>query len=315
MKKYFKLGTALAFSVLLNLTPTLITNVKAEEQKNSSNIAETINDNEVYYQNQLNLDDSSIIEEEPLEVKEATNEQSTAEANNIEVSEPARAPTKEESKEIETPIEKSETITVKAAQPLNVEPTITIAKTSDVTINSPSTNITNRNEATTYNAKYKFKIDNYNGKLRLKFLATPATSTTYINESIAEQLGGTFDGKTLVWYKDIDVNTFDEEGNNVTQTIEDTYQFDLSFNGILYTAYNFSTKFSVVAEYTYLVDGVEITGTKELLTNRSVTTQINVVNSETMSLEFTADKDTTIRTDYESAEGTYKISELFKILS
>ena len=315
MKKYFKIGTALAFSVLLNLTPTLITNVKAEEQKNSSSITETINDNEVYYQNKLNLDDSSIIEEEPLEVKEAANEQSIAEANNIEVSEPARAPTqevKEESKEIETPIETTkanETITIKAAQPLNVEPTITIAKTSDVTINSPSTNITNRNEATTYNAKYKFKIDNYNGKLRLKFLATPATSTTYINESIAEQLGGTFDGKTLVWYKDIDVNTFDEEGNNVTQTIEDTYQFDLSFNGILYTAYNFSTKFSVVAEYTYLVDGVETTGTKDLLTNRSVTTQINVVNSETMSLEFTADKDTTIRTDYESADGTYKISE------
>ena len=101
MKKYFKIGTALAFSVLLNLTPTLITNVKAEEQKNSSSITETINDNEVYYQNKLNLDDSSIIEEEPLEVKEAANEQSIAEANNIEVSEPARAPTqevKEESK-------------------------------------------------------------------------------------------------------------------------------------------------------------------------------------------------------------------------
>ena len=306
MKKYFKLGTALAFSVLLNLTPTLITNVKAEEQKNSSNITETINDNEVYYQNQLNFDDSSIIEEEPLEVKESANEQSTAEANNIEVSEPARAPTNEKSDEennedIEiTNDNNDEVISVKAASDrIQTEAPIITVKSSDSAL-SGTTTIENRTDAVLYKPKYKFTIDNYIGNLRIKIIdILPYTVT---QESI-NALNGELNGKTLTWYVDLgNFNTYDEEGNSnplVIDNISNPIDFSLKYSNIPLNVTRFNNTIKLRVEYRYIKDGEEIIEEQPIIVNSSnkettknLYTNVKTVNEETKKIELTVDKET-----------------------
>ena len=140
MKKYFKIGTALALSVLLNLTPTLIPNVHAEEPVEETSIVETVNKEQVYYANQNIFDDSSIPEEEPLEVKqEPANEVSTAEANNIITNEPTRAPTEtinvvkagEDSDPTEEEEEEEKTVTLHLVNTLDgTETLVEVTKTT-----------------------------------------------------------------------------------------------------------------------------------------------------------------------------------------
>ena len=69
MKKYFKLGTVLAFSVLVNLTPTLNVNAKTTDVDSKEEIVENINQQSNSYSTyagEFYYDDSNIIEEEPL---------------------------------------------------------------------------------------------------------------------------------------------------------------------------------------------------------------------------------------------------------
>ena len=306
MKKYFKLGTALAFSVLLNLTPTLITNVNAEEQTNNTSIVENTNNKEIYYANQINFDDSSLIEEEPLEVKKSTNEVSTAEANNIEVSEPARAPTNEKSDEennedIEiTNDNNDEVISVKAeSDRIQTEAPIITVKSSDSAL-SGTTTIENRTDAVLYNPKYKFTIDNYIGNLRIKIIDTLPYTVT--QESI-NALNGELNGKTLTWYVDLgNFNTYDEEGNSnplVIDNISNPIDFSLKYSNIPLNVTRFNNTIKLRVEYRYIKDGEEIIEEQPIIVNSSnkettkyLYTSVKTVNEETKNIELTVDKET-----------------------
>ena len=90
MKKYFKIGTALAFLFAVNFAPTLTTNVYATESTDNTNIVETPLATEQYNATDVFYDDSNVEVEEPLEIREPAHVESTAEANNVQ---PARAPT------------------------------------------------------------------------------------------------------------------------------------------------------------------------------------------------------------------------------
>ena len=70
MKKYFKLGTALAFSVLLNLSPTVIQNVHAEDANPKEEIVEKVDVNQTNTINDV-LNNNSTIEVEEASEKES----------------------------------------------------------------------------------------------------------------------------------------------------------------------------------------------------------------------------------------------------
>ena len=93
MKKRFKIGTALAFSILFNLTSATLPNVHAEE--NNLNKTEIVEEApiEVNYYTEEKVENNSVVMEEPLEIEPVIEEKSTAEANNVVESEPIRGPT------------------------------------------------------------------------------------------------------------------------------------------------------------------------------------------------------------------------------
>lgn len=102
MKKYFKLGTALAFSVLLNLSPTIMQNVHAEDVNPKEEVVEKVDANQTDSINDILNNNSTIEVEEPLENETLTKESTSATANNVLESAPARAPnaTVEEQNEV-----------------------------------------------------------------------------------------------------------------------------------------------------------------------------------------------------------------------
>ncbi len=94
MKKYFKIGTALAFALLLNLSPTIMPNVNALESTENNEIVEEKVINENYYINEVNNYNSTAEIEEPLEVEsDPTSETSNVEDNYLLTSQLPRAPT------------------------------------------------------------------------------------------------------------------------------------------------------------------------------------------------------------------------------
>ena len=92
MKKYFKLGTALAFSVLLNLSPTVMQNVHAEDANPKEEIVEKVDVNQTNTINDVLNNNSTIEVEEPIVSEKITKESTSATANNVLESAPARAP-------------------------------------------------------------------------------------------------------------------------------------------------------------------------------------------------------------------------------
>ena len=102
MKKYFKLGTALAFSVLLNLSPTVMQNVHAEDANPKEEIVEKVDVNQTNTINDVLNNNSTIEVEEPIVSEKITKESTSATANNVLESAPARAPnvTVEEQNEV-----------------------------------------------------------------------------------------------------------------------------------------------------------------------------------------------------------------------
>ena len=97
MKKLFKIGTTLAFSVLFNLSPMMLSNVYAEESKatDDTEIVEEVLAHEEQYVNVQASNNANIEIEEPLVVEPVVEEKSTAESNNVVVTEPTRGPTNE----------------------------------------------------------------------------------------------------------------------------------------------------------------------------------------------------------------------------
>ena len=93
MKKRFKIGTALAFSILFNLTSVTVPNVYAEEKTNNTEIVEEALIQENYYAEEKIENNAAIIEEPLLEKDPIIEEQSTADANNVVEAEPIRGPT------------------------------------------------------------------------------------------------------------------------------------------------------------------------------------------------------------------------------
>ena len=101
MNKYFKLGTALALTVLVNFAPISLPDVKAETTVSSTNtdiVEKKGNPETIIYAEEIS--EAYVPSEEVIEVSapkiSLNNETSSAEANNVLKSAPARAPTEEQ---------------------------------------------------------------------------------------------------------------------------------------------------------------------------------------------------------------------------
>ena len=102
MKKVFKLGTALALTVLVNFAPIMLPDVKAESTVSSTNTDIVVEEKQqIIYAEEVSeaFVSSEVIEEVSAPNISPNNEISSAEANNVLKSAPTRAPTEETTNE------------------------------------------------------------------------------------------------------------------------------------------------------------------------------------------------------------------------
>ncbi len=254
------------------------------------------------------IEETTKVEANSEEVAKAQDKSSSTKESEQQTSAQTRAPSAEvkaEADEIKAEETNDNTTTSKY---LSIEPTIKVVKSSDVSFNSTG-NIETKDSVGTAKFKYKFNVDNYSGTLRLKYVATLQYAATQEIRDKYATLGAVVssNGKTITWYEDINVNTLDENENNVTQTIESEKEYDFQFVGVPYTSKYSYARLTVTAEYTYLSDGVETTGSATIASNKYAYFYIKQVDNETLNLDFIVNKSTTTVTDSQSGE--YKISE------